>query len=440
MFANTMAFALLESRSVSVSFLPTTTTTTLILLSKMSAAAARRRKQLAARKQKDAVSDQLESLLQQDLTEATAYEALQLAQSQVRKKVHAQDFSSACELAYTTSLALLKAKRVSVASQLLTVLVHVLQETHTEETDEWLTKLETLQSAHSTAMDETLSDIRPQEALRLHRLQRDWLRQCCQWSSDLGSVQYGHNRLQYILGLQLWKIGQLLETTTEDGSKDQEDQQEAKGNAAIFDEEEDEKMEVLCEAIQHMALAERPDCIIEWLKTLPAPTDEETAVGHKCPPALRDGLLTRAILLLCALENLRDANTLIRSYIAQVETRNVDELAKSYTNKEDGKAPSHTIFACMLIRICEKDVRTGPLYSWLMRSFKRELEGLYKPQQVLSYTTKIGKIYFHIQPPPTTMNMLENMMNMMGGGGGAPGGMNPAMMQAALAQMQGGMM
>jgi hypothetical protein len=28
----------------------------------------------------------------------------------------------------------------------------------------------------------------------------------------------------------------------------------------------------------------------------------------------------------------------------------------------------------MLVRVCEKDTRTGPLYSWLLRSFKKELD------------------------------------------------------------------
>ena len=89
----------------------------------------------------------------------------------------------------------------------------------------------------------------------------------------------------------------------------------------------------------------------------------------------------------------------------------------------------------MLIRVCEKDPRTGPLFSWLLRSFKRELDGFYKVQIIQSYTSKIGKIYFNIQPPPSMMNMLENMMGSMGGGGGMPG-VNPAMMQAMMQNMQ----
>ncbi|KAL7561914.1 hypothetical protein ACA910_005107 [Epithemia clementina (nom. ined.)] len=383
----------------------------------MSAAAARRRKQLEARKAsdgEDGVNLQLKKLLSPDeaLDEATAYEALQLAQSQVRKKVHAGDFEGACELAYQASLSLLKKERVSVASQLLTLLVEVLRETHTPDSEDWVSRLVELDKAHSDAMQGQTG----QEAIRLQRLQRDWLRSCTSWSSELGTIRYGNNRLQEVIAEQCWKLSKM-------------------------EEDNEEVSDLQCEAVQHMCLAEKPEKIIEWLKTLPAPTEEETRSGHNCPPSVRDGLLTRALLLLCAVENLRDANALLRSYISNVEERDLKVLAESYTKKDDGKAPSHVIFGCMLLRICEKDTRTGPLYSWLMRSFKRELDRLHNPSVIVGYSTKIGKIYFNIQPPPSMLNMMENMMNMMGGGGGGAPAMNPAMMQAAMAQLQqGGMM
>lgn len=383
----------------------------------MSAAAARRRKQLLARQkeanQEDAVSAQLNKLLASDNLgeEEVAYEALQLAQSQVRKKVHSGEFPAAVDLAYQGSLAILKKGRVSVASQLLTVLAEVLRETHTEETSDLIDKIQELHDAHHAAMEGQSGA----EANRLHRLQRDWIRRCVQWSSELGPIRFGHFRLQEMLANQCWFLA------TDEGTKSEED--------------EDEIMELKTDAVTHMALAEKPLAIIEWLKTLPAPTDAETASGHTCPPAERDGLLTRSILCLCAIENLRDANTLLRAYMKDVESRPIEELQKSYTSKDDKKAPSHVIFNSMLLRICEKDVRTGPLYSWLLRSFKRELEGLFKAQIIASYTTKIGKIYFNIQPPPNMMNMLENMMGMMGGMGGGAGGINPAMMQQMMQQM-----
>jgi hypothetical protein len=384
----------------------------------MSAAAARRRKQLLARKNKqqdespeDAVSAQLQKLLvdEQLHEEATAYEALQLAQSQVRKKVHAADFAGAVDLAYRASLAILKHGRVSVASQLLTVLANVLRETHTAETDALLDQLHEL----NQTFQETMKGRDGLEANRLHRLQRDWLRRCLQWSSELGPMRFGALRLQQLLAEQCWHLSTITD-------KDKET-------------EEDELVELMTDAVTHMALAEKPEPIVDWLKTLPKPTDQETASGHACPPADRDAMLTRAVLCFCAVENLRDANTLVRLYLEKVEERTSEELTKSYTSKEDGKAPSHIIFCCMLVRICEKDARTGPLFAWLLRSFKRELDGFYKAQIVQSYTTKIGKTYFNIQPPPSMLNTLENMMGMMGGGGG---GMNPAMMQAMMGGMQ----
>jgi hypothetical protein len=386
----------------------------------MSASAARRRKQLLARqKQKEAaegaddpVAAQLKKLLEDEGLgeEATAYEALQLAQSQVRKKVHAGEFRGAVELCYKASLAILKKGRVSVASQLLTVLANVLRETHSEETEEILDWIADLNKAYQDAMEERPNGL---EAQRLHRLQRDWLRRCVQWSSELGPMRFGRMQLQELLAEQCWKLSKIIEK----------------------ENEEDEIMELKTDAVTHMALAEKPDTIVQWLKDLPKPTNAQMKTGHLCAPADRDALLTRAILCLCAVENLRDANALVRGYMETVEERKEEELTKSYVSKEDGKAPSHVIFCCMLIRTCEKDPRTGPLFNWLLRSFKRELDMLYKPQIVQSYTTKIGKTYFNIQPPPSMMNMVENMMGMMGGGGGGAGGMNPAMMQAMMQNM-----
>ena len=407
----------------------------------MSAAAARRRKQLAKKKEasattneSDAVARQLQELLaNDDKSEETAYEALQLAQSLVRKKAKAKDAAGATELAYSSALTLLEKKnRVAVASQLLMVLLDIFTELHVEETEDWLTKLEVLHLAHQAAMEATKDGMNPIEVIRLQRLQRDWLRRCVHWSSEHGTILFGHFKLQELLGSQSWTLATMLQSQ---GSV-------SEGQASSADDEdEDDLMDARCDAVVHMALAEQPEAIAKWLATLPAPTAEEIKAGHTCPPGVRDALFTRAVLCMCAMENLRDANTLVQKYIS-LESRDLkSDLIKSYVNKDDGIAPSHLVFATSLLRVCEKDARTGPLFTWLLRSFKKELDKLHKPQIVHSYTTKIGKVYFNIQPPPSMLSMMENMMNMMGGGGGGmPGGINPAMMQAAMAQMQGGMM
>ena len=382
----------------------------------MSAAAARRRKQLAARQKagEDAVMTKMNKLLAEADDEPTAYEALQLAQSQVRKQVHAGKFKEGAELAYSSALALLQKKRISVASQLLQLLVQVLRETHTVPSDGWLDKMEELQAAHQAAMQSVGEGA---EKSRLLRLQREFLRRAVVWSSELGTVRFGHQRLQELLADQCWIV-------PEDGGKTSDINDGSDG---------EDRATIMAEAVQHMALAEKPLKILEWLKTLPKPTKAQTTMGHGCAAADRDTLLTRALLLFCAVENLRDANTLLSKYIAEVEERDMKSLSASYMKKDDGKAPAHVIFGGMLLKICEKDARTGPLFSWLMRSFKKELDLMPKQQTVHSYVTRIGKVYFNIQPPPSMLSMMENMMGMMGGGGA--GGINPAMMQAALSQM-----
>jgi Golgi to ER traffic protein 4 len=403
----------------------------------MSAAAARRRKQLIARQnEQDVVGTQLKVLLldnEESMTEEQAYEALQVAQSSIRRKVKEGKFQDACNLAYSTSLALLKKGRVSVASQLLTLLTGTLRETHTVETEDWITRLIELHVTHTKAMDDMPHGV---EAIRLKRLQRVWLASALQWSSELGQIRYGSNKLQEILGEHCWNLSHLVEPTI---TGEEEVRGGGGGGDDIIiddDDEENEMADLQCDAVQYMALAEKPETIITWLKALPSPAPEETTANHSCPPALRDALLTRVTLLLCALENLRDATKLLHSFIADVEDRNIQDLVDSYTKKDSGKAPSHIVFCSMLVRICEKDTRTGPLYQWAIRSFKKELDKFHKPQEIVSYTTKIGKLYFGIQPPPSMLNMMENMMGGMGGGG-MGGGMNPAMMQAALAQLQG---
>jgi hypothetical protein len=397
----------------------------------MSAAAARRRKQLAAKQQAENGGDSnatLKKLLASCDSEPVAYEALQLAQSAVRRKVKDNNGAAACDLAYESSLALLQQGFVSVASQLLTLLVEVLRETQAEETDLWIARLVELHGAFETAMTAKSSTMAAVEKVRLERVQRDWLAVVLTWSSELGTVRYGHPQLNGLAGTQCWKLAGMVAASSTDADTDNK-------------EDDNDKDEFQCDAIQHMALAERPDTILTWLQSLPTPTAEQTKAGHTCSPAPRDALLTRAVLVFCAVENLRDATTLLQQYAAVVEERDLTVLAASYTKKDDGIAPAHVIFGNMLVRICQKDMRTGPLFQWLVRSFKREMDLLSSNtnnnKSVDVYITRIGKIYFNIQPPPGLMNMMENMMGMMGGGGMGGGGMNPALMQAALAQMQG---
>ena len=415
----------------------------------MSAAAARRRKQKKAGAPKsgdsagDPVQVRLDALLKDPTLaeESVAYEALQLAQSSVRRNVKLGNFANATDVAYTTSLALLvKGGRVSVSSQLLVVLVQVLNETHTECTDEWVKRFGELDAAYRIALDKD-DKMTPDERGRLQRLHHNFLKKALKWSNDLGKVRFGALDMHFLLGNHCWDMS--CDEAVVGTEEERKEALQKAQNGDDDDEMEDVDLDIGLrnEAVTHYALAERVDVILEKLKSLPPPTPDEQKMGHHCPPAQRDALLTRSVLVFLAIENLKDARVLATKFLEEIETeRTPAELRKSYMDKTDGKAPSHILFVCMLIRICEKDAKTAPLFTWLVKNFGAELGTLYDPQTVKTYTTKIGRVYFDIVPPPSMMDMMENMMAGMGGGGmGGMGGVNPAMMQQMMMQMQGGM-
>ena len=102
------------------------------------------------------------------------------------------------------------------------------------------------------AHDESMGDAKGIEANRLQHPERNWLLTVVQGNSELGELKCGNNRLQQLLGEQCWKLSKL-------------------------EDDEEEIVELQCDAVQHMTLAGKPKKIIAWLKELPGPTDETTA-------------------------------------------------------------------------------------------------------------------------------------------------------------------
>jgi hypothetical protein len=127
-------------------------------------------------------------------------------------------------------------------------------------------------------------------------------------------------------------------------------------------------------------------------------------MGHECLLGVRDMILIQTIILFFVAENLRGASILIHDYIKYIDERNIQELTISYTNTNDNIAPSYVIFGSIMLRICGKDVRSKPLNEWLIKLFEpNEIDKFLSDKYISTiknYCTKIGKIYFNIQPPP----------------------------------------
>lgn len=452
---------------------------------KMSAAAARRKKQLTARHAAaahhvtsviggagvvdgafpppsisaaanegtiDPVRLRLDALLYDPTTlsrEGVAYEALQLAQSVVRRYVKAGSYDGATNAAYTASLALLAVGgRVAVCSQLLTVLVDALNETRTPPTADWTVRIAELDDAHRRALNAD-ADMSPDERGRLQRLQLQFLRKVVKWSADCGSIKYGIAEYHALLAEHAWRMSCDVTVVGDDGRGINKREN---NHVNVIDGEEDDDgddgldINLRNTAVTHYAFAGGENItsiLLDKLRSLPAPTSEEIAFNHTCPPSQRDALLTRAVLVLLSIENLRDATMLVRSYLSSIEGspatgRTAEMLTRSYLDKTDGVAPSHVVFCCMLLRICEKDAKTAPLFTWLVRNFGNELGTMVDADSIRAYTTRIGRVYFDIVPPPTMMSMMENMFSGGGMGGMPGGGMNPAAMMQAMQAMQGG--
>jgi len=400
----------------------------------MSAAAARRRKQLLAKKQsaasEEAPADQdpivarLNGLLAQsseaatdesktfEEAEALAYEALQLAQSQVRKCVKNVDGQGAFDMAANVIIKLLdsKGRYIGMASQLSTQMVDALMETHTQVNDHILDTIGKIDRSFTNALMQEQKVVvnnatqasaaansnqeDPKEVYeRLKRLHVAFLRKVIKYTDSLGTQRFGDVAIHALMAQCCWD------------SKE------------------------YAEAALHFCLAEQPQELATLLMTTPdLPPNPPKAPA--LPAAERDALLTRGVIYFLALENMRDANVLLRKFVALDEGRDLDKLARSFLDKTN-KFQTHVTFCSSLLRICETEA--APLFQWLLRAFSKELSRF---PDLQPYTTKIGRIYFQIEPPPSMMSMMENMMGMMGGGGGgmSPGGFNPAMM----AQMMGG--
>lgn len=122
-----------------------------------------------------------------------------------------------------------------------------------------------------------------------------------------------------------------------------------------------------------------------------------SALGYQSE---RDMFLTRAVLQLLALENLKDAN-LLHEQFSKI-------LAEKGTPLKNTPLANFTRF---LLKTVERDAY--PLYQVLVQKYAPSLN---RDQSFIQYLDRIQEIYFGVKPQKRGMQaMLDNMLGMFGG-------------------------
>jgi len=118
-----------------------------------------------------------------------------------------------------------------------------------------------------------------------------------------------------------------------------------------------------------------------------------------------------------ALENARDASACLRAFL-EADRRDTKKLTAAFLTSKS--SPNYVTFCCSLVRICETD--NSGWFNWITSGSQCGRKLVEQNKGLQPYLTKIGKVYFGVQPPPSMLSMMENMMGMMGGMGGMGAG------------------
>jgi len=293
------------------------------------------------------------------------------SQSLVRKSVKSGDGARLMEVAGTVTTKLLSGNNsllLGMASQLLLETADAMLEVRLEVNEKNLNEFYKMDEMFANGLDALPARDAIQDKQRCK-----YLAKALRWTDLMGTVRFGELKMHSALASAMWNAGDRAES------------------------------------ISHSAFAEEPEVINERLSSV----DKK---GEK------DLLLCRAVLTFLTAENLRDANALSDAFIKS-DGRNFEKLATEFFAKEK-KIKSFVIFCTSVLGIVEREQKAGALYTWLLGKFQGYLQRF---PELLPFTSRIGQIYFNIQPPPSMLKQMESMMAMMGGMGGM-GGLPPGMM------------
>ncbi|KAF9934830.1 hypothetical protein FBU30_010803 [Linnemannia zychae] len=305
--------------------------------------------------------------LEKSVDAGNYYEAHQMYRTVANRYVKANNYKDAIDLLYSGALLLLKHKQTGSGTDLALYLIEVYN----------LAKVPVTEESRDRIFD--LADLMDAE----NSQRKSFLQNAISWSANNGQYKNGDPLLQHYIGLRFWK---------------EKDFNQAEAHLLVGTQESAEALGLV---------------LFEW-------SEEE-------PTHDKGAYLLRGILQELAMRNLRDANTVFKTFVAR--------LPASYLSSEQ-KAPNGTTIqtfkssllnlAQMLLLTCE----TGNA------AIFKQVAAKYKPVLAIdenfgALITTIGELFFNIQAPKQT-NVLADLMNsLFMGPSAAPASSRPALGQSA---------
>mmetsp|Transcript_13634 Transcript_13634/g.27175 ORF Transcript_13634/g.27175 Transcript_13634/m.27175 type:complete len:379 (+) Transcript_13634:96-1232(+) len=314
-----------------------------------------------------------------------SYEALQLASSVVRRYAKAGDVAAAMATGTTATMRLLSHGKIPTATQLSRELIDMMMDYHATATDETIRDVITpihegyvaaIAASVASSSTENDGDESAEDPDREHHI--SFLRDAVRWTDKLGTFRHGDPRVHAHLSSASFDAGRWQDGVT------------------------------------HGVYAEDPKFIAARLQSDP---ELNPPGGGNAGDQPRDVALTAAILMFLALENARDASACLRAFL-EADRRDTKKLTAAFLTSKS--SPNYVTFCCSLVRICETD--NSGWFNWITSGSQCGRKLVEQNKGLQPYLTKIGKVYFGVQPPPSMLSMMENMMGMMGGMGGMGAG------------------
>lgn len=301
------------------------------------------------RKKKGEFSSSLEEMVGDN--PSSSYEALQLYKSKINRFRVAGQYDQALSLTCQAAKLQLKYKYENSGNELGGIFVDILTESKFGLKPEYRNLINEIADAFDNVSG----------------LGLQFLKDCISLSKELGPRVFGDELLHRRLAMKLWNVEP--ETGNEEDTEF--------GNYRHI-------------AVLHFALGEAPGPL--WMQIVEDPT-MDPSVATWTGETKREQIVLLGVLYFLSLENLRDANDLMRSFRRYRQEKGIEKESRTYE------------FMDRLLLTSLRDARQ--LFQQLMKAYEPQLK--FHPIVLQLLNGPIAKKIFGIQAPPNVMSMIANL-------------------------------